>query len=611
MYPRDIPNNLIFNKTLGLTLNTKEENIEVNLVFIGFNSEYILEENVKGYLPTEIDPFALYEADMSIPHSNYNIDYSISYLAEDKTTALEDCIINISEYTQILGHRVNNSAVDEFIINQQYDDILDLFIPCSGYTIDAAQIEDFININIHSDFEGMAHEIPYYTLYLMNFSSIDTEDHSIEHSYVPYYVDCDSNRSTDISLTGTNQRNAIGWGGNYRFCYADLSAISEYLLYYPLLLGIDFTTAPTYYRYDLDSFIEINDIETTSGKEALAIYITDWIDGYVRNVFISSALYTPSIYDSFYLPIKVFNNVATRGYPYETMMWAFSEDKIKDYLSIAFPWIKWRVEYDLDLLTDYTEIYNHLVAHTQNNGVYNYINLQDVVDILDEYNEEFYPSSDDYSQLPSYVLIFYNTYIQHGDIRIGGVAIGRYQIIARLPYLFFEDSDIDKPIMGLTNTLLHELGHNLGLDHPHNDFYGYGSMFIDDVMSYIHCSDQFSTFSSDTIARFHYDYYYMSAEENLNNLDLEYTSVGIPKILKLLEKSRDAYLEMNYITAVGYAMKAWEISTKLDNIIRKPAVFWSVISAGIIGVLVVPIVVFRKTIVSKTKSILGKQMKNK
>lgn len=192
-------------------------------------------------------------------------------------------------------------------------------------------------------------------------------------------------------------------------------------------------------------------------------------------------------------------------------------------------------------------------------------------------------------------------------MRIGGLAVGPYQIICRLPYLFFEDDDINKPIMGLTNTVLHEVGHNLGINHPHTNVYGYGSMFVDDVESYLHCSDKHCIFSTDTVARFHYDYYYMTAKENLGNC--EQNTIGYSKTFQLLEKSRIAYLDMDYLTAINYAKDAWKLSNKLDNIIHKPAVFWPVITGGMICVIIIPTLIFRKSILRGTKLLLSKLKK--
>ena len=96
----------------------------------------------------------------------------------------------------------------------------------------------------------------------------------------------------------------------------------------------------------------------------------------------------------------------------------------------------------------------------------------------------------------------------------------------------------------------------------------------------------------------------MSTEENLENID--YDPVGKTKVLKLLDQSLIAYLDMNYKTAVSYAMNAWKLSNKLDGIIRKPAVFWSVTTTGIISVLLIPTVIFRKNIFSKINILLRK-----
>ena len=78
LYPIYLPNSRMFNKTLSVIPNIKQEDIDINLVFIGFNSEYILEDDLENSLPSEIDPFTLYGANMSFPHSNYEINYMIN-----------------------------------------------------------------------------------------------------------------------------------------------------------------------------------------------------------------------------------------------------------------------------------------------------------------------------------------------------------------------------------------------------------------------------------------------------------------------------------------------------------------------------------------------------
>ena len=119
--------------------------------------------------------------------------------------------------------------------------------------MDAELVEDYIYQNLYAPVP----ETPGYTLYLFNFSRFDSADHSQEHWYRSNSVDFDSNTSIKYWFSGYNDIPyvpTLGWGGEHRFCFLDLTARSWY---YDWIMNVwSFSTGSAHY-YDytyLDEF---------------------------------------------------------------------------------------------------------------------------------------------------------------------------------------------------------------------------------------------------------------------------------------------------------------------------------------------------------------------
>ena len=565
----------------------KQENMNINIVFVGFDEYYTLEENYE-YLPTNVDPFQYlhYNHPLSdFPCSDYNISYTFSSLTSGEANAMAGYMDLVSEETEYLDSRVNISAVEEYEITEEYDDISDFFIPCEGMLIDAESIENYIEKNYYSNLEQKTG----YTLYMLNFSQFDNPDHSYEHTYGYTLGDNDAMSLDPEHYTSTIPRRTIGWGGNERFCFIDISAISNAMFYYSFVLEIPLYALPAYTLYDLDSYTQTIDPYTQDGKDSLIYYISTWINSYLHNNFLSRAVYFPPVDENINLPIAVFTNISDKGYPLESISWAISSERIGTSLSDSFPWINFFVPIKFYNLSDYPEIYNHLAQNVQEDEDGYFIDVMDVAEIMDEKLDLFFDM--EYEGTQSLSLVFINNYVRFkiDNINLGGIALGKYQISVRNPNQLFHLSDVNQPMIGLTHTIVHEIGHNLGLSHPHSGAFGFGSMFIKDVMSYLYSAHNFSIFSRDTIARFHYDYYYLNAQGNLTALENPNVR-GYGKVTKLLEESYSYYAEMDYIPAIEKAMEAHKLSLELTNAMRKPGIL-SVIVVSSAVVASIPIVI--------------------
>ncbi|NHK31928.1 MAG: hypothetical protein FK730_11290 [Asgard group archaeon] len=547
----------------------KEETFNVNLVFVEFNSEYTSKEILEEHLPEVIDPFV--HINDTIPHSTYNVNYTFSSFSLEEENNFADYIDSIKTPSSYVESRINITSVDNYIQTQTYEDINDFFIPTSGYEIDAQSVKEYLEDDFSSNYQNDLG----YTLYLLNLSSLDSSDHSIEHSYTFTLGDADATNIVQDHYSESYIRRTMGWGGDHRFSYIDLSAISSAVLYINLLFEEDLSTLPFYAFYDIDTFTQTLNLSSSEGKEDLVTYISQWIHTYLKDIYFSPPYHTFPVNEVFELPLIIFSNISDIGYSFDDISWIISSERINSYLQDGFPWIDWQISVEFFELSDFPEIYNHLNENILHNEEGPYVALDEVIEILEEKKYEFFEQDSENVILPSFIFITNNVNFRLDNINIGGFAMGDYQILIRpLSYIFI-DGDPEQPRIGLTHTIVHEIGHNLGL----ND-HGNGSQFFEDIMSYSYTSHNFSSFSKDTIARYHFDYYYLNAKANLQNHENQ-SIIGINKITDLLEEGYEDYLVMEYDSAIEKVREAWEISNQLDNPLRKPTILSVVIISGI------------------------------
>jgi len=108
---------------------------------------------------------------------------------------------------------------------------------------------------------------------------------------------------------------------------------------------------------------------------------------------------------------------------------------------------------------------------------------------------------------------------------------------------------------GFTQTIIHEVGHEFGLMHPHQ----YGDMgdFIVSPMGYFTNDYDFGVIDKDAIQRAHADQLYLSTL----NLVLSSSSSDLKnQVESKLTQMDAAYSQMNYAEAVQAALNAYHLA---------------------------------------------------
>lgn len=546
------------------TINT---NLTLHLKFIGFDSNYVNEEEIETMLPKEYTRG--YE---EIGTSIFTFNYDFSFLDNTIENQLEEYIRSIGTNGSGVGCSINVTRLVESKIT---GDKTGIFTPEDGLIADVETVESYFKTNLYE--EDLLN--PGYTLFLLNLSSLDSADHSLEHWYSVKKMGFDNNISISYWYSDFNNipdRTTLGWGGSERFCFLDLSARSWYFDW--ILNAWDFYVGDfLYYHYpDLDSFTQVYNPYTTAGNTKLSQYLSEWIYSYVGNLF--SAYYAVDpIVESYSLQILMFDNITNNGYTPNEIEWVISEQRILNQLSEDFPWIEWDVEIQKSLLTDYPDLFNYI----SNNAV-DYLNMKyleiypEFYDILEFQLGKHFDLDRSDEVFPCYFFLNYNFYFTWQGLAFAGLGGMGWEILSGKPTTIFEEGDPTKPRRGYSAVMIHELGHSLGFPHPHGSTYGWGSSFFKDTMNYFSIGEQaFSTFYQDGIARAHANYYFY------NYLDYRETTLTLLNTTKhppeyddeaeeidaLLGEYHTQYKRMNYIASIALAKDAINKSIELINIL--------------------------------------------
>jgi hypothetical protein len=146
-------------------------------------------------------------------------------------------------------------------------------------------------------------------------------------------------------------------------------------------------------------------------------------------------------------------------------------------------------------------------------------------------------------------------------------------------YVFlFDYPDAVDAGFGFTSTLVHEVGHHIGLSHPHDgfdpetgvDFGAVGEFYFtwsgdesDSVMHYLGLSNNFSVFDRDNLSRWNAAGYLNWANELLAELDpAVLTRADRQKLRRadaLATRSVDSFADWRYVTAATHARHAWTL----------------------------------------------------
>ena len=587
-------------------INIRQEDFTFNIMFVGFDDEVILEEKVDDILPNIANPYLF--ASAVFPHSEYNLVYNFTHLEAEQTSDLIDYLESIAIDETNVGYRANTTLIGEYIEGEIVPEIEDVILPYNGTRFDAIKVENYLYENLYEP----DYSQPGYTLFMMNFSQFDSDDHTTEHTFYVAGSDFDANSSIMINYMDVDIKDYMavaGWGGIHRFSFIDISASLDYLFLLPIIYDDVFTGYGNYdyYLYDLDEFLKTVDVSTYNGQSSLAIYISDWIYSYIHTVFIPINIWEPPIIDSFSIPIKIFTNISDITFNRNSYSWFLSSYRIEEALSSAFPWIRWNVDIEyVDLRFD-SVMYNGLDTYVENVADEYYLTLDtDLYNFLNDQLPDYFDLNESDVVLPYYVFVSDGLDYFIGTNGEGHFWGNNFNLIFRTIDNLFLEGDSEQPWFGSSSSVLRVVGHLLGQPFPISRFYGGGGVYNSDILTPLareFCgTGNFSTYNRDATARNYYDFYFISTDNDFDSTMQDYEIIGplvgagkfINNIPELLAESYSYYSVMEYIPAIELAKEAYELQLEFEqfvenpSVFRKPGLFYPIVIGGSLIVIAIP-----------------------
>jgi hypothetical protein len=144
-----------------------------------------------------------------------------------------------------------------------------------------------------------------------------------------------------------------------------------------------------------------------------------------------------------------------------------------------------------------------------------------------------------------------------------GIALDRGAFVSLNQYEFTRGVQVSPPQrgkgLGFTETIIHEVGHEFGLMHPHE--FGNIGDFVYSAMGYFTNDYTFGQIDKDSIQRAHVDQVYFATQGIMNQLPADAAS-QVQAELTNVDASYDA---MNYADAMRAVLSAYQLSQQLAS----------------------------------------------
>jgi hypothetical protein len=543
---------------------TFEQNIPVNIVFLGYERNQIDKREILSQLPSTYSPVVRYPVFYGLPGRDmglkFNFKYDLSF-ADSKTTD------KFFKYVSRIGAPDAPTAF-QIAYNDMENNVLD--VADTVLYVDAPSVEDWLSKNV-TDKRANG-----YTIVFINwYSRRDFKFHVYTKTDV---VDPDTGYNFGENRAS---RKMIAWGGsNSRLWFYDLSAGPEswsgsYDVDNPDIDGdgTDDYRLPPIWEYTRHGYRKLSALSSDLGLVARYVGID--------LLFTTSPLYDPMVTAPAVSGDKVVHVNMMEDDPASLGTAWINTSFVQQQLHKFEPYYDWQVN-----LTDV----NPIDANAQN-AFRIWSGVTPLDDCWNDYGDPFaelfcYFDANRDTYIPAYAdadyvapIHAFNTTDENMDGQSGllGFADDNW-LDGTQSYVFAFDTEYYRSIgYGFSTTAIHEGGHHFGMSHPHDgydsesglDFDSVGDFYFawsgdesNTIMHYMDLSDEFGRFDQDNMYRWEMAGYLNWSNELAGNILADPNSWRVQKYIAKAEvyaqQARRSFGQWDYLGAVRNARSAYE-----------------------------------------------------
>ncbi|MFW9797508.1 MAG: hypothetical protein ACFFE2_10755, partial [Candidatus Thorarchaeota archaeon] len=312
--------------TLSQGLLTIERNWKTNIIVAGYEPSLIDEAILLSGMPT----VRIYStADVQI---TYNIEYEVVYADTAFTNNLQQELLDNSVNGSDTGTRLDESAL--IYQKANLDDPQRIFYPRAGRVIDGYAIEEWLEENPYMTPPTLG-----YTLYLVNFSVLDSTNHTLEHWYNYHPRDPDTGEDQDwFRLEWDNSLNPNVtmdypfFGGRYNTYFVDPSAHQWYLRWCRIWWSESIGTEYDFWTQDLEDKVESLNLAVPADVNALNAYLRECIWDPINQLLFPYQHQPAAYVNSGTLKALVFCMDVANGTSVESLEWVTNAEMQKAHL---------------------------------------------------------------------------------------------------------------------------------------------------------------------------------------------------------------------------------------------------------------------------------------
>jgi len=368
-----------------------------------------------------------------------------------------------------------------------------------------------------------------------------------------------------------------GYGGHHRLWFVDLSA------------------GPTWWsQWDdlpLNTIIEDQQIklDTAFGRQWLTQLLSDHTSEMVYNLVLPEFVYDPIYTSKYRIVVKVLDDRTDEEKKAVSIESTVNQNAIEHAFEDLAPYANTQVDLRFEdtanhpdlqkLLKDNRRFYNSYIIRDVFQDKYEYVDERPIYKYLQENLRSFVPQilhDESEFTIPMFAFALsgdahfgysYKWEVGNDPERTyGGVALGDLVMIgaSHLDFHYGDEVGQKGKGLGLTQTVIHEAGHMVGLSHPHS--YGWVGDFCLTAMSYFTHDYVFGQNDKDALQRIHADKVMMETSSSIQDtrtvlqskVESSETEALVANAEGLLREANAEYSKMNYAGALKRGLEARE-----------------------------------------------------